>query len=115
MTTIDEVRQEKYLYLTTTGRKTGRPHEIEIWFVENQGNLYILSERKRQADWVRNIEKDSTVRVRLANLRFSATARVLDKELDAPVWQSAQRLSGEKYEWGDGLPVEIVPSQSLVS
>jgi hypothetical protein len=25
---------EQFLYLTTTGRKTGLPREIEIWFVE---------------------------------------------------------------------------------
>jgi hypothetical protein len=26
---------EQFIYLTTTGRKTGRPREIEIWFVED--------------------------------------------------------------------------------
>src|SRR5438132_181546 len=33
-----------FLYLTTTGRKTGLPREIEIWFVEADGRLYILAE-----------------------------------------------------------------------
>lgn len=26
------VTDEKYLYLTTMGRKTGDPHTIELWF-----------------------------------------------------------------------------------
>jgi hypothetical protein len=29
--------QIPYLYLTTTGWKSGRPHEIEIWFTELMG------------------------------------------------------------------------------
>ena len=27
-------------YLTTTGRITGRPHEIEIWFAVREATLY---------------------------------------------------------------------------
>jgi hypothetical protein len=28
-----------YLYLTTTGRVTGQPREIEIWFTEHGGHF----------------------------------------------------------------------------
>ncbi len=27
------MNEPPYLYLTTTGRRSGNPHEIEIWFV----------------------------------------------------------------------------------
>jgi hypothetical protein len=30
-------------YITTNGRTTGRPHEIEIWFAIRKGTLYLLS------------------------------------------------------------------------
>ena len=43
------------LYLTTKGRKTTRQHTIEIWFVEYNKRYYILSERKKDSDWVQNI------------------------------------------------------------
>jgi nitroimidazol reductase NimA-like FMN-containing flavoprotein (pyridoxamine 5'-phosphate oxidase superfamily) len=33
----------EYCYITTTGRRTGRPHTIEIWFAWHDGRLYILS------------------------------------------------------------------------
>lgn len=29
----DTLFEAQYLYLTTTGRKTGQPRQIEIWFV----------------------------------------------------------------------------------
>ena len=103
----------QYLYLTTTGRVTGQPREIEIWFVESGGKLYILAEHFYEAQWVKNILRNRRVRVRLAGREFEATARVLDKKADAALWKLVQGLEREKYGWGDGLPVEIAPGESL--
>lgn len=104
----DELADQEYLYLTTIGRVTGRPREIEIWFTESEGRLYILAEQFHQAQWVRNIERNPHVRVRLGVREFEATARVLNRKRDEVAWVTAQRLAREKYGWGDGLPVEIV-------
>jgi deazaflavin-dependent oxidoreductase (nitroreductase family) len=97
----------EYLYLTTIGRITGEPREIEIWFVESKGKLYVLAEQFHDAQWVKNIERNPRVRVRLGARQFGATARVLHGERDRPTWLTVQRLAREKYGWGDGLPVEI--------
>ena len=97
-----------YLYLTTIGRVTDLPREIEIWFVEWNGRLYVLAEHSHDAQWVKNIVHNPRVRVRLGERQFEATARALDPERDQETWQTAQRLAYEKYGWGDGLPVEIV-------
>ena len=98
----------QYLYLTTIGRISGQPREIEIWFVEYQGNLYILAEHFYDAQWVKNIQKSPTVQVRLGSRQFAATARVLNREHDEATWLTVQGLAREKYGWGDGLPVEIM-------
>jgi deazaflavin-dependent oxidoreductase (nitroreductase family) len=100
---------EQFLYLTTTGRVSGLPREIEIWFVEADGKYYILAEKFHEALWVRNIAANPAVKVRLGDRRFDATGRALDPELDAAAWRRAQDLEREKYGWGDGLPVEITP------
>lgn len=99
----------QFLYLTTTGRKTGLSREIEIWFVEIEGRFYILAEHFHRAQWVMNIAQDSRVRIRVGKREFTATARVLDPKRDSELWQKAQQLSRDKYGWGDGLPVEITP------
>ncbi|HET8675512.1 MAG TPA: nitroreductase family deazaflavin-dependent oxidoreductase [Blastocatellia bacterium] len=103
----------KYLYLTTTGRVTGQPREIEIWFVASEGKLYVLAEHFHKAQWVKNIEHNPRVRVRLGEREFEATARALDRRRDAEAWKTAQQLEREKYGWGDGLPVEIVTDEPL--
>lgn len=103
---------DEFLYLTTTGRTTGLPRKIEIWFVAMGGRLYILAEHYHRTQWVKNIRRNPGVRVRIGrreNSEFNATARALDPERDAELWQTVQRFSREKYGWGDGLPVEITP------
>ena len=100
---------EQFLYLTTTGRSSGQPREIEIWFVEANGKYYILAEKFHEANWVRNIEKNSGVKVRVGDRTFGATARALHPQLDKEAWNRAQDLERQKYGWGDGLPVEITP------
>ena len=105
--------EQQFLYLTTTGRGSGLPREIEIWFVASAGRLYVLAEGFHKAGWVKNITRHGRVRVRVGDRTWDATARVLDRQRDSDAWQLAQRLAREKYGWGDGLAVEIVPDQPL--
>ncbi len=107
MQSQEDISKLQFIYVTTTGRKSGLPREIEIWFVEREGKFYILAEHFYKANWVRNIQNDARLRVRLGDKTFSATARVLDEKRDAELWQATQHLSIEKYGWGEGLPVEI--------
>lgn len=111
MPTPQRLSKRKYLYLTTTGRVTGKPREIEIWFVEHGGRFYILAEHLHDTQWVKNIKRASHVSVRLGDRSFEATARVLDYNRDRKAWLTAQSLAREKYDWGDGLPVELTPNQ----
>jgi deazaflavin-dependent oxidoreductase (nitroreductase family) len=106
--TKDESANSQYLYLTTVGRTTGEPRQIEIWFIQSQGKFYVLAEHFHRAQWVKNIARNPRVHVRVGDQEFEATARALDEQRDRKTWQTAQRLSLEKYGWGDGLPVEIV-------
>jgi deazaflavin-dependent oxidoreductase (nitroreductase family) len=108
LSTKDESANNKYLYLTTVGRTTGKPRQIEIWFVQSQGKFYVLAEHFHGAQWVKNIARNPRVHVRVGDQEFEATARALDEQRDREIWQTAQRLSLEKYGWGEGLPVEIV-------
>jgi deazaflavin-dependent oxidoreductase (nitroreductase family) len=109
----DSLLRLPYLYVTTRGRVTGRPREIEIWFVASRGNLYILAEHFYNTQWVKNIAKDPRVRVRLGDREFGASARALDPAGDGEEWRTAQRLAREKYGWGDGLPVRMTPDEPL--
>jgi len=99
--------EPQFLYLTTTGRKTGMRREIEIWFVQADGNVYILAEHGYKAHWVQNILANPRVHVRLGDQQWDGLARLLDPYKDAEAYSNARNLSREKYGWGEGLPVEI--------
>jgi deazaflavin-dependent oxidoreductase (nitroreductase family) len=98
-TLLLQLSSEDYCYLTTTGRVSGRPHEIEIWFGVRNSALYLLSGNGK-SDWVRNLLKNPFVTVRIAKHTFTGTARLLkDKEEDNVV----RYLLAEKYqEWEEG-------------
>jgi deazaflavin-dependent oxidoreductase (nitroreductase family) len=99
----------EFLYLTTTGRKTGQPREIEIWFTRHAGRYYVISEHLGEAHWVQNLEADPRVRVRVGELAFDARARVVNAG-EADLSSTIEELSEKKYGWGDGLVVELTPA-----
>jgi nitroimidazol reductase NimA-like FMN-containing flavoprotein (pyridoxamine 5'-phosphate oxidase superfamily) len=63
------LRSEAYCYFTTTGRVTGKPHEIEIWFGLEHNTLYLMS-GDGQSDWVTNLRKTPACTVRIAQHTF---------------------------------------------
>jgi deazaflavin-dependent oxidoreductase (nitroreductase family) len=67
-----------YLYLTTIGRRTGRPHRIEMWFAVHDGRLYLMAGGRERADWVRNLLTEPRVTVELGAETHSGAARVLE-------------------------------------
>jgi deazaflavin-dependent oxidoreductase (nitroreductase family) len=83
---LSSLAGEAFCYLTTTGRVSGRPHTIEIWFAINESTLYMLSGNgpRHRADWVKNLMKTPAVSVRIRDREFSGMARVVeDRDDDA--------------------------------
>lgn len=114
MTGLEGLTEEQFCYLTTTGRKSGLPREIEIWFGLNGRTIYMLSGGRDRSDWVKNIGKTPAVSVRIADSQFAGLSRVVtDGDEDA----LARRLLLEKYgpaysgdltDWGrSALPIAI--------
>lgn len=101
-----------YCYLTTLGRTSGRPHEIEIWFALHDGAIYLLSGGGRASDWVKNLIANPVVTVRLGEETRTTSARIVSEPAEDAL---ARRLVVEKYrprysdeldEWGrTSLPV----------
>ncbi len=93
-----------FCYLTTRGRSTGQPHQIEIWFGLWGSSLYFLANSEK-ADWVQNLAADPQVNVRIGDSTYAAAGRlVVDPEEDARVRdllfdKYEPRYSGDLEEW----------------
>jgi deazaflavin-dependent oxidoreductase (nitroreductase family) len=66
-----DLDREQYLYLTTRGRKSRQPREIEIWFTHRDGCFYVIAEYEA-AHWLQNIRAHREVGVRVGDCKFHA-------------------------------------------
>jgi len=103
-----------YCYVTTKGRRSGRPHTIEIWFAEHGPLVYLLSGDGGRSDWVRNIRAHPTVGLRLGERDMICRARVVEDPAedalarDLLLSKYGGRYPGDLREWARaGLPVAI--------
>jgi deazaflavin-dependent oxidoreductase (nitroreductase family) len=103
---------EPFSYLTTTGRVSGNPHEIEIWFALEGRTAYLMA-GDHASDWVRNARKQPAVSLRIRDRTFDATARIVTDPAEDAL---ARRLLVGKYasprdsleSWGrTALPVAL--------
>lgn len=109
---LSQLAKQEYCYLTTTGRVSGRPHEIEIWFGTKGSRIYLLSGGGHGSDWVKNLLKDPAVKVRIAKHYFDGTARLIKDEQEE---MSARYMLAEKYqEWEDGRTLSEWARTALV-
>jgi len=91
---FERLAGEDFAYLTTTGRRSGRPHRIEIWFAIENGVLYMLSGGGESADWVQNIRMDRDVRIQVGSRTAAAKARIVRAARED---QRARELLDAKY------------------
>jgi deazaflavin-dependent oxidoreductase (nitroreductase family) len=101
--------EQEFLYLTTRGRKSGRPRQIEIWFTRRGRSYYLVAEHGLRAQWVQNLLVEPRVRWRVGLANFAGRARVVRAETAPALVRDIQARSRRKYGWGDGLVVELDP------
>lgn len=105
---------ENFFYMTTVGHKTGKEHQIEIWFVELDACYYLCSEMYTKAHWVQNIMAQPKVsyyveqgRDKVPTQTYRGRAQALTEESEK--LQKVRALFDAKYNWSTGLIVEISP------
>ncbi len=118
---LQNLSEEEFCYLTTIGRVTGKPHEIEIWFGIRNNFIYLMSGGGTKSDWVKNLLKNPSATVRIAKQTFTGTARLVKNEQEEII---ARNLLADKYkereadgslsEWArTALPVVIDVNSTL--
>ncbi len=96
----DDLAALDFCYLTTTGRVTGSPHRIEIWFVLVDQIVYLMAGDRDRSDWVRNLMITPDVELELGGRKRVTRARVVEDGTDEDAL--ARRTMLEKYGDPDG-------------
>ncbi len=85
-----------FCYLTTTGRISGTPHRIEIWFALHEETVFLMAGDRDRSDWVRNLIADPEVTLEIGERKRTTRARVVDAGSDEDAL--ARRLLVDKYD-----------------
>lgn len=96
---LTQYADDDFCYLTTTGRVSGRPHTIEIWFALSGATLYMLAGSRHGADWVKNLLRNPAVSVRLREQTYPGQAREVGPGDEDAL---ARQLVLAKYQPRDG-------------
>ena len=92
-------------HLETIGRVTGTPHEIEIWFAADGDTIWMLSGSGDRSDWVKNVQRNPAVRIRIAGEWVSGRAAVVRDPVQ--VQRAREQIAAKYYGWTAGpLPNE---------
>jgi deazaflavin-dependent oxidoreductase (nitroreductase family) len=98
---------KSHALLETTGRKSGQPRRVPLGNGLRDDRFWIVTEHGRNADYVKNIEKDPRVRVKVGRQWYGGTAHILPD--DDP--RERMRMLGRRAN--DAL-VRLVGTEHLV-
>lgn len=95
--------EEQYAYLITSGRVSGEPREIEIWFAARGNTVYMLAGGGHGAHWVMNLIAKPQATVRLDDVTYHGVARMLEAGEEA---LAVRHVLAAKYEdWTPAKPL----------
>jgi deazaflavin-dependent oxidoreductase (nitroreductase family) len=102
MTLAPDLAPLDFCYLTTTGRTSGKPHRIEIWFGAHPDRdaIFLMSGGRDASDWTRNLLANPACTVEIGDQTFVGTATMLEGTEEDEL---ARTIVHDKYATGDDL------------
>lgn len=76
---LDRMASHLTIALTTTGRRSGRPRTVEIWWFRVDGRFVITGTPGRR-DWLANVRADPRVTIDVDGYQVSATVTPVTDE-----------------------------------
>jgi deazaflavin-dependent oxidoreductase (nitroreductase family) len=96
VTRLKRVGGKQTLNLTHCGRKTGKFHDVTIWFAVDGDRVYVGTANVNR-QWVRNVQKTPRVKLSIGGETFNGTARFLTDRAEHERAMAAIRRKYWKY------------------
>lgn len=91
---LRDVAGEWSVEIVTTGRKSRKPRAATIWFVHEEGRIWVQSGKGGKTDWYRNLLADPEVSLRFDDVVVRGRATPID---DPAETERVHRLFRSKY------------------
>ncbi len=93
-TDLEKVADQSTVELSTAGRTSGKPHTKPIWFVYDQGHLYLQSGKEGKTDWYQNLKKNPQMTLKIGTVTANGKAKFIN---DAKEAERIHNLFSKKY------------------
>src|SRR6266568_3595015 len=104
------LKKRKQISIIVTGRRTGRPITIPVWFVYEENTLWLLPVYGSRTQWYRNLKKNRAITIQASGAQRNLRARLLKSK---PAVRKVIQRFREKYtaeqikRWYTGLDVAV--------
>jgi deazaflavin-dependent oxidoreductase (nitroreductase family) len=91
---LEKAADQSTIEITTLGRKSGKPHTKPIWFVYDQGHLYLQSGKAGKTDWYQNLKKNPQLTLKVGTVTANGKAKFIS---DPKETERVHALFSKKY------------------
>lgn len=91
---VEAVRNERDAVITVTKTGTDILMTLNVWFIEKDGDIYLLPSKGAQTKWYRDVVATPTLKLSIGKTSFSGKAKVLNAEKEVNL---AIKLFKDKY------------------
>jgi deazaflavin-dependent oxidoreductase (nitroreductase family) len=107
----DRLSKSSEITITVTGRKSGRPVSIPVWFVSEDDKLYLVPVKGSDTQWYKNVLKNPSIRVKAggAEAELKATPVTDPKQVTSVVEKFRTKYgAGDVKKYYSKLDVAVV-------
>ncbi len=90
---LQKLSRHQLLILTHSGRKSGTPYRVTIWFIVEDDRLYLVSADTRR-NWTRNVAANPKVKLEIGGESFEGTVEPISLPAER---EHVMRLVQQKY------------------
>ena len=86
----------KIVHLTTHGRRTGKPHRVELYGFLHTDKIVVIASnggKPRHPDWFLNLRANPGVTLQVGKRAYAATAKIAGSKLLAILWVELNKLN----------------------
>ena len=76
----EHLRNERYCYLSTQMRVTGRRHTAELWFIPHGGGVFLMSGSGGLTQWCLNLQAEEQGVIRIGDRSWLARSTFLGED-----------------------------------
>lgn len=101
------------LLLTTTGKKSGQPLVLPLFYVQDNGNYVVIASKAGAPEhpaWYTNLVANPNVQVQVRNNKFEAVARTASEEEKPALWEQMAKIwpAYNEYQEKTERPIPVV-------